>query len=393
MSLTSASTALQRHTALAALSGYLYQVQIALLFLFRLQEGESLDIELLDDLDVEYADGAVGLTQVKYHDPSQRMTMTNSSRELWKTIGIWAVAVQEDTLKLADVRHLMLITCAKPEPGSIADMVVNRESADKVLAKMLTTPSSVNKEVLDAFEAFRSLTSEQQRSFVRRLVICAEEPGLTAKARELQSQLRRHSFHEQSLTQASERLSGWVWNKIVSEIEPKKAINISESDFHTVICHIRDELTQNALPARFLQSTLSNVDIAGQKERMYFRQLELIEASSRTIQRAIHAYFRAANERSTWIANGEVSPDKLQVFDQELVERWRFEFDNMSDDIQDWNDEKSLRRMGQEHLRTIERIHVTIDSIGLHHYLTYGSYHALADELFVGWHPRFQDLL
>lgn len=393
MSLTSASTALQRHTAMAALSGYMYQVQIALLFLFRLEEGESLNIELLDDLDVEHADDTVGLTQVKYHDPSQSITMTNNSRELWKTIGIWAVAVQEGALDLAAVRHLMLITCAKPEPGSIADMVVNRESADKVLTNMLTTPSSVNKEVLGAFEAFRSLTSDQQRSFVRRLIICAEEPGLAAKARELQSQLRRHSFHEQSLTQASDSLSGWVWKKIVSEIEPKKAINISEADFHTAICRIRDELTQNSLPTRFLQAPLSNVDIAGQKERMYFRQLELIEASSRTIQRAIRAYFRATNERSTWIENGEVSPDKLQVFDQELVEHWRFEFDNMYDDIQDWNDEGSLRHRGQEHLRTIEHIHITIDSIGLYHYLTYGSYHALADELVVGWHPRYQDLL
>src|SRR5437660_1379389 len=88
------------NTAPAQLAGYIYQVQRAALRLFELQEGETLGIEVLDDIHVERAGAATELLQVKHQSATSAIkdqTLTDHSIHLWKTLGIWADLIRTGT--------------------------------------------------------------------------------------------------------------------------------------------------------------------------------------------------------------------------------------------------------------------------------------------------------
>lgn len=236
----------------------------------------------------------------------------------------------------------------------------------------------------------RTLTPDTFRSFIERLVLYAGESGLSQTTEQIQQKLHKLGFHAQSLNDAAQKFSGWVWDKIVARLGTFPGVFISESEFHAALCHIRDEFTSSNLPARYHELELDDSELAGQTNRIYVRQLELVGASPSTKHRSILAYFRAVRERNTWLYQGEILPDRLRQYDRELIERWESEFEAMCCRIMNWADLDELRQKGLGHFQEIERIEVPIQTGWIYRYLTWGSYHALADELKVGWHPAFR---
>lgn len=124
-------TPLSQHTAVPAISGYMYQLQLACLRLFDVGEGEQLGIEVLDDIHVERDGTPLELSQAKYH--RQRSNLTSRSEEFWKTLGIWARAIGEGSLDLATTRCLVLMTRAGVTRGSIPGMIALGASSPVVI--------------------------------------------------------------------------------------------------------------------------------------------------------------------------------------------------------------------------------------------------------------------
>ncbi len=174
-------TTLERHTAIPQLSGYLYQIQCALLRLFDLQEGESLGVEVLDDLHIEHNGIVTELAQYKYHSPSHSVYLGDSSPELWKTLGTWAAAIMDKSLDLSLVQQLVLITRAKPSSGSLVEIIVNEIERNEVelVEKLLAVPFSTDKQLKKSFNAVHTLPKDILCKLLKRLQIYTEQPSLT----------------------------------------------------------------------------------------------------------------------------------------------------------------------------------------------------------------------
>ncbi len=138
---------------------------------------------------------------------------------------------------------------------------------------------------------------------------------------------------------------------------------------------------------------MADLDLAGQKERRYVRQLDLIGVDNAVKSRSVSAFFRASSERLEWTERSEVLPDELGRYDRELTERWDVEFGVMCAELQRSQDEGEHQWCCQKHFHAIECLEIPIRDGWLHKYLTTGSYHMLADKLVVGWHPRYTELL
>lgn len=175
------------HSAGGPFGGYMYQLEFALLSLFDLQPGECLGIETLDDVAKE---GEEGQTRYQLKNQASGRRLTDSSPELWKTLGIWAQEIQNGITPLASLKHLILVTPAKVAPNSMVAEIargehcVNAEKTKRIATWLYTASPSSNQKVQWAFDAIRNLAHHNKADFdmfVRKLIIKSEQPALSGR--------------------------------------------------------------------------------------------------------------------------------------------------------------------------------------------------------------------
>jgi hypothetical protein len=386
---TPTEATLSRHTAAPQLGGYLFQIQRALMRLFDLAEGQTLGIEIIDDLHITQDGTLVEAGQVKLHTGATVPALSDGSADLWKTLGIWARAIASGEIPLDPLRQLVLITNAPVAPDSIGAMIIAGASAEDVVAALLAIRRPRGATLAADFEAVHNLASDKRLAMVDRLRILADVPDLANSTEALRRKLARLGFHEQSLDKAVEEFCGWMWRKVTDRLTSGGGALITEAEFQSAWRDIRDHLPGAALPARFAGVMPDEAALVGQADAIYVRQLGLVNASDAARLRSMQNYFRAGNERNTWVAQGEILPDRLTAYDRELVERWRPKFDNMRDDLAGSADIDALQRAGLAHFREIEDLAIPIQDGWYHRYLTSGTFHLLANALQVGWHPQY----
>lgn len=383
-------TALERATAAAQLAGFVYQFHRAVDELFDLEAGQSLGIEVLDDYHVERDGQAHSLTQVKLHQ--NPTALTDGSVDLWKTLGTWARAVSDGSLDLANIHRVRLLTTASLPDDSIAAAVAAADPAEAIVERLNRVPRSENETLARDFDSVRSLDSD----VLVRLVKCLSIEGNAAPLHQtdelLHRRLRAAGFHIEFLAEARAALVGWVEEQLVSALADRRGPLISEEAFHLALANIRDRFTRGALPARHWQAEVTEAELAGQATSTFVRQLEFIAAEPESVRRAIRDYLRAVAERTTWIDRGEILPDLLRAYDQDLVERWEPLHAACCRECTE-ADETGVRAAGLRHYEAVSLLDVPIDYRWRYRYLTTGSYHFLANRRRVGWHPKYRDLL
>ncbi|BCL83658.1 hypothetical protein ccbrp13_61230 [Ktedonobacteria bacterium brp13] len=393
------TSALQRHTAAPQLAGYLYQIQCALIQLFDLQEGEVLGIEVVDDLSIESEGEIKTLGQYKYHIPTKQVKLRDTSHEFWNTLGTWASAISDKSLNLPTVQNFILFTRAIPDPSSLVESLTSNENRDidSLINRLLAIPKSKDKKLLKAFEYVHALNRSDLASLIGKVTIKAFQPNLQETIDQLHSKVRKVGFHDHSIEDATLNFCGWIWFKVISGLEEEGGVKISEEDFHNFQCQIRDNYINGKLYPRFANLDVSEIEILQQHERTYIDQLNIVGATEEIKLESIVNYFRAMTERSTWLEKGELLPNDLILFDQELYSKWKNHYEDMCDDlgeeITNYTENEKLKRAGMKHFRKIQDISISIRAEWFYSYLTKGSYHALADAQKVGWHPCFRQLL
>lgn len=128
------------------------------------------------------------------------------------------------------------------------------------------------------------------------------------------------------------------------------------------------------------------------EERAFIKQIRLVTDSERRLKNAQRVFLRSATQRSMWVREHRIDPAELADFDASLRERWEAEHASAVDGLSQGCDDEKKKDVGRNVLRWAETIEVPIRTTKST-YITSGSYHALADEIHVGWHPYFKDLL
>jgi hypothetical protein len=378
-------TALDKHTAAPSLTGYIYQLSQALLYLLELKEGDTLGIEVIDDIHVDTITGT-DLVQSKLQlTPA---SLTDGSRHLWNTLRIWADAIRDGSLDLSQTRRLVLLTTATTSAGTIAAALEQGESAKAVAARLLAVPKSTDVTLRPSFDSVHKLTRTTLTKLVSRVAIAACQPSPKDIGKAIGQQLVRKTFHPRTVQDAINPLRGWLEARILDA--SGKGITITEAEFGDTLRRIRDSLTETSLPARQFGAAIAPRDVAGQMDEQYVKQLGLVRADDEVIVRSIEHFLHASNERNEWVSKGELLPDDLTAFDKDLTDRWKPLHDMMRLKLEQQSSADHLCKAGLLHFHEVETVHVPIRQGWAYIYLTTGSYHILANRTVVGWHPDFQ---
>lgn len=387
---------LEKHSAPGPAAGYAFEFERALYWLARSPAGFSIGIETDDDVAIKHGDGSRTLEQNKHSIQEDVEPFGDRSKDLWNTLSIWVTALEEGELDGTKTRFLMVTN--KTLPDCIAKRISQAEKDDEINV-------CVDELILAAMKP-----SETIRSYTEKVLAPTTEPHLRAVIKHCEvadaasgasgPDLRRQTiaelpipewFTKQAESIANELL-GWVKTQVLALWQTGQAAWISRdsfvTQFHAVLDRRRRQQTReraaNLIP-------VIDEQLGKEKGRLFVKQIYLVTDEDSRVDEAIREFLRCRIEKSRLSADGNITDQDWIDFEDSLKTRWSKIFSlyrrlNRAEPEEDVGF-KVLSETTDEHRERLAGVET--EQV----YLTAGTYHRLADQLVVGWHPRYLELV
>lgn len=381
--------------ASASMLGYIYQIRYALyLSLKKLSdladpESFNVSIEKLDDIAFDKNGSPEELLQTKFH--GNEGNLTDRSSDIWKTIRVWVEQFQSGEVLLGNL-ILSLVTTQTIADESLASCLSwgPKRNIEAALQKMSEICEESNETNDKGYKAFKALSPAEKNSFLNSVYIIGKSEDLLT-IRDKMRPIARQSVPAQAVDAFLDRLEGkWFkWSVEALSSSPLGVINLG--DLQDAIDSLRPEYSLTNLPAEYTDDLPDVIDIENDM-RVFIKQLRLFNANHKLIELAIISYYQAFEQRNKWSSDGLLNPGELESYDRKLIKKWQEElaFLEMQESLEN---EAELKRFSVKLYQVCQQkgiIPIRPDFV--EEYLSKGSYHLLADELKLGWHPSYTQL-
>jgi hypothetical protein len=393
------ATGLTSFSAAPSAAGYLYQARLALALCLKhvnASAGIEIGIERLDDVSFETDGTAVELLQAKHHI-DRVASLSDRSADLWKTLRIWSEAAAADPTMPARTRFALVTTGSAPEE-SAASMLrpASAYSADggrdpKSAAALLTSIAEAggNQDLKAAHAAFLALNPRMRASLLSSVEILDNQPLLIDLGEVIESDLRLIAPRGQAAV-ARERLEGWWWPRVCKALIQKPSEAISILEVEAKLDDIRDGLKRGALVADHEHMDPPAEEIADYEGRLFIRQLKAVGVGGNRVEYAKRDYYRAFTQRSKWVREHLVFDGEIAKYEVTLIEEWQPRFQQMQDKLAAGEPSPAAQRAGGQDIYSWVEAEARFPFRSVtHRFLTVGSYHMLANDMRVGWHPDY----
>lgn len=378
--------------------GYIYQVRYGLLSAIKkLTQVDDPDdffasIERLDDIAFEQGDDPHELLQTKFHGTPGNLT--DRSPDLWKTIRVWCESIKSKQVQLGKV-FFTLITTQKLNTGSIAVAlceVGEDRDIDFALTEMrkiaIAGGSNTNN---DAYLSFMSLKEWEQKQLLESVFVLGESKDILGIRGLIKNQLRI-SVEKTHVEAFLMRLEGAWFTRVIEILSFNNENSICLGELQAIMDDLRNEFRPTNLPADFTDVTHDNIDI-GSDTRLFIEQLRLINASESALRLASLNYYRAYEQKSRWSKDGLLRPSELKKYERRLQEEWDT-FQSLESFNYNLDDELQKKAFGGKVYRRCQiEGALPIRPDFKEAYVARGSYHELADDKVIGWHPEYLTLV
>lgn len=372
-----------------ALEGFLYQITYALLLLLEAGPDKSIYLEKTDDISLVKDGSTTGQLQVKHH--RKKRSLGDASPDLWKTLHNWSVYIRKGAAD-PSTQTLTLVTTSAVRDGTVAAMLGpdrHRRNVKRALDRLVEvarkSASTTNKKYYDEFT---SLDANAQRRLLDSVCILGSEPDLQGIKAAVRKKLELPS-PEGKLDAFVERIEGWWYDRAIKSLH--EDIQIAYVQLKRQIDYVRNGFDDDNLPIEYADEPLP--DGSTYEERTFVKQLEIINVHDRRKRRAKLDYYRASEQRLKWAADELLLVDELEKYDKKLCEMWSEQFGRMEEKLSGRSDDAALIAAGQDHYTSTIDMDIPIRRNVSDRYVMRGSMHKLSDELKIGWHPNFAQIL
>lgn len=387
---------LESHSAPGPAAGYAFEFERALYWLARSPSGFSIGIETDDDVAIRHHDGSRTLEQNKHSIQEKAEPFSDRSKDLWNTLSIWVAALEDGELD-ADKTKFLLVT-NKTLPDCIAKKISNAETSDDV------------SECIQALKLAAANPSNTIRAWTEKVLIPSSEPHLRAVIENCElvdeaggasgEDLRKLTIAELQIPEwfakdaesIANELLGWVKKQVLALWQAGKPAWISRDNFitqfHAVLDRRRRQQTReraaNLIP-------VIDEELGREKGRAFVKQIYFVTDDDSRVDEAIREFLRCRIEKTRLSADGNITDQDWIDFEDTLKTRWLKIFSR-------------FKRIGQTEPEADVGFKVLCETVDEHRerlagveteqvYLTAGTYHSMADQLAVGWHPRYEELM
>ena len=384
-----------KFSAAQAALGYLYQVRSALLWsLRRMKRGADfqVSVETVDDVTFDLSGEVTDLLQTKHHLAGVA-SLTDASPDMWKTLRIWFEGRERE--EIPATANLFIITTSSAPAGSAAahlradprDVVAAQQRLD---AAASSSTSHVNAK---AYEVYRNAAPDHRTAVLSQIVVIDAAPSII----DLDNELLMEVFwavdkdhHPAFLA----RLEGWWMRRVIRQLAGEGSNRIASVELDLYMADLREQFKREALPIdEDLLEVLDEATISQYSDYRFVRQLEIIKLGSRLVSFAIQDYYKAFTQRSRWLREDLVVDLDLRKYEARLVEEWSRVFERMREEIGDDVTDEMKERAAKAVLEWADKTIIPIRPAVTEPFVSRGSFHMLADDLKVGWHPEFRERL
>ena len=197
----------------------------------------------------------------------------------------------------------------------------------------------------------------------------------------------RRAALPQHLEPISDRLRGWWYGRVIQQLMGLAPDPILGEELDAKIDDLRDQFDTDNLPI----DVLDDSDLADltEEDRVFVRQLQLVAANDRLIELAIRDYKRAYVQRSRWSDDGLLLPGELGRYERTLIDEWEHHQAVVKQRYEGRGSEVEMQEAGMELFLAMHDKAFWIRPRVRQPFVVRGSFHGLANEMRVGWHPDF----
>lgn len=391
-----ATTARKSAQVPGQLFGYSLQAIRLLSLALDASPGTVLSLEVFEDVGTVDETGKALASQTK--SGLETNPVSDRAVDLWKTFSNWRTAIASGQLSLATARFEIYL--AKRRTGKLASMFHAANTEEQAKAALdhardmfwgAAPKYPKKKNLAETLAPFVNhvldLSSQDAIGIVRSfdLSVAVKDP-----LRDLRPKVNTKWVRPESVELVIQHAHGWIKEKLDGLLLEGKAAALNVDEFNTEMraflprVDFRQILTEMAGTPELTDDT-----IAAEQIRTYVRQLDLIEYSEEDVIESINNFLRASAERAAWGEAGIVHENSFNDYEKSLIAFWK--------------NKRAAHRVIYKSLAGVERGQLLLADCGTHQqklqglevpaFFTPGSFHALAEEKTVGWHPEYETLL
>lgn len=383
---------MSNHQATEQMLGYLYQIRYALELLLKNENPDyQISIEKFDDVAFDKDGQPVQLIQLKHHI-KQKGNLTDSSADLWRTLKVWIDSLVQHPELLGSTEFLIITTATAPKNSAAWYLKPIDRDPNMAYIKLKDVCSqsqnTAHKKYYDTFLNANTLIVKQ---LCEHIYIVDNASDILGVEETIKKQIR-YSCVPKYENLICERLEGWWYKKAIEALCSDDPIFVTQNQVRSVIVSISQEYSDENLPIDdFLEVNDLQENNLNENEKIFYEQLKLICLGRNSMQNALRDYYRAFQQRASWVRNDLLYVNELEKYENRLIDEWRHAFAEMQDALDEIESvtEKEKAKKGRKLLSEIGKRDIRIRLKCQEAFVMRGSYHMLANKLKVGWHVDF----
>lgn len=372
---------------------FIIQSHYMLYELLDCKKGDTVSLEVFDDVGVEHGDGSKDAIQVK-SVLSDRNPVSDKSVDLWKTLYNWMIAVESNELVLESTKFILFITTDKT--GTVANTfhnavtIDNAEKAWKDTKKFFYEDSGRLKKIGSEYKDYLSYFYNEDNKELACKIIHKFELKKCIKnySEEVKRKFDNANVPEDIREPIYYAIVGWIDLQVTKLVEAKKPIAVTFENYQKELGALYREYNQkHSLMSYSRKPNEQEIDLEFQKQRTYIEQLDIIDCEYAEKVEAINDYLQAASDRTIWAEKGYVSLQSIQAYEEKLKRNWMLE----KRIVQLEKKLNTPEEQGKMIYYKCQEKKVDMDAFFVPDAFQNGCLHSLSDDLEIGWHPNYEN--
>ncbi len=383
------------HSAPGPAYGYFFQLDRALYWLAESGDYEAkVGIETDDDI----TRSEKGKTINEQDKCSiKRNPFSDKSEGLWKTLNIWVEAIIEKRIDINKTQFYLVTN--KQIPKGLATKIGKTQKDDKEISQCIYELKEIGKTLSESVAPFATAVTSCEEDILRELIDRINYTNTeTNEGNDFKSTIAAclNISSELPAEDIINDLLGWMHTKVKNLWEKDEPAWISKREFANSYSRIISKYNKgifNEIPQKDLTPIL-NINKSEHLRKNFVNQLRIISIEDNNeIFDAITDFLCSKHELTRFADEGSITDKDIEAFEGRLETRWK----NISRKFKhmirksERDDEKSIGR--DIYYETITHREVIVNQQTVEYYLTRGTYHKLADDLTIGWHPNYKNEL
>ena len=370
------------------LLGYTLQFPRALYHLLRSGPGDTVSIEVLGDVAIIESSGEVTLEEDK--SSIVRNPLTDRSTDLWKTFANWIELINERNL---DVRKTnFILYCNQSGRHGIVDefsSAQNQLDAQKAIDDAKKELNDIEAEH-DIWKYYDKAINQHETLLLNVVERFELQVGKSSVYDELRYEIQRKSIPDNQIEFLMDKLSGWLQKEISEKIANRKKAVVSWEEYNHRFLVLLGRIRQRDLIdfTRDYPPTNEEVQKQVKTHPYYLKQLDVIGLSEDELIGAVLDFLKANVNRQNWIENEIIDEDIASDFELKLSRFWK----NKKKRIELTERKLSEEEQGQLLYAECKMRQEKIGDNSPPESTIAGTYHTLANEPVLGWHPNWEKL-